>query len=914
VADDQIVEPVRGPSSPVPRKPATSARGPLRATGAEREALLRVAAAAAGGYDLDEVLVLAAEEARRAVGAASVSISRWEREEGVLRTVLNVGDLGPGEDPLPENELHPVEDDPKTRRLLHDCRPYFNAVDDAALDVWSLSRLQRGGKESDLGVPIVAEGEAWGEVYATTAPGQPRFRAEDLRFLEAVAGQIAIAIGRAELFSRVSRLAYEDPLTGLANRRAVEERLERAAARATERGSGLAVLLCDVDELKTINDTHGHEAGDRTLRLVGDALVGAAAEHPGSVVGRLSGDEFCVVIEGAGLEAAREVATGALERLAESGANPAISVSCGAAVHGPGVETPAQLLRAADGAQYRAKRSGGGQLFTAESGDRAEGAATDRRALRRGLRQRVRAALEDAARRLDGELVESPAVERIEAVASGFAEALNAAAWAVSFAPAGGDRIHTISVANDREARRRPLRPEVDLDAYPLSTYPITARLVRAGSGAITVGRDDPDADPAERSLLEHSGRTAVVMATAAGFDGIWLLEIYADDASVPLTEAELEIGLALRAAVPSRPEVGRRSELLDRRTRRRVELTGALASRLATETDQGAILEATADEIAHAMGYGACAIVRLREDDSIEVATGRGRFADPRWPEPSSPGEIGLIRRSLRDDGPVIAGDVMREPDYQPTPATLDTRSELDVPVRVDGAIWGAITVHDTVRDAFDDDDALLLGAVADQLGTALRSTSLYERLERAYLGTAEALSAALEAKDSYTAEHSHAIVRHAEQVGRRLGLGESELRALRYAAALHDIGKLAVPEAVLGKPGALTIEERRLVERHTVVGEQILAPVEFLADVLPLVRGAHERWDGDGYPDGLGGERIPLGARIIFACDAYDAMTSARPYRGAMAPPAAREELRRVAGSQLDPRVVEALLDVVR
>jgi diguanylate cyclase (GGDEF)-like protein len=907
------VKPVGGRSPAAIRRSGGPSRGPLRATGAEREALLRVAAAAAGGYDLDEVLVLAAEEARRAVRAASVSISRWDRDEGVLRTLLNVGDLAPGEEPLPENEEHPVDDDPKTRRLLYQGRPYFNAVDDASIDVWSLSRLQRGGKESDVGVPIVTEDEVWGEVYATTAPGRPRFRAEDLRFLEAVAGQIAIAIGRAELFSRVSRLAYEDPLTGLANRRALEERLERAAARATERDSGLAVLLCDVDELKTINDTHGHEAGDQTLRSVAEALVAAAAEHPGAIVGRLSGDEFCVVIEGAGLEAARAVAEDALGRLAGSGGEPAISVSCGAAVHGPGVETPAQLLRAADGAQYRAKRSGGGQLFTAESGDPATGAPTDRRALRRGLRQRIRAALEETAGRLDGELVERPAVERIEAVASGFAEALNAAAWAVSFAPTGGDRIHTISVANDRDARHQPVRPGVDLDAYPLSTYPTTARLVRAGAGALSVQRDDPDADPAERSLLEHSGRTAVVMATAAGYDGTWLLEIYADAASMPLMEAELEIGLALRAAVPPRPEAGRRSELLDRRSRRRVELTGALGARLATETDEQAILDATADEIAHAMGYSACAIVRLREDGSIEVAAGRGSFADPRWPELSEPGEIGLVRRSLSTDRRVITGDVMREPDYQPTPATLDNRSELDVPVHVDGSLWGAITVQDTARDAFDEDDALLLGAVADQLGTALRSTSLYSRLERAYLGTAQALSAALEAKDAYTAEHSHTIVTHAEQVGRRLGLGEPDLRALRYAAALHDIGKLAVPEAVLSKPGPLTVEERLLVERHTLVGEQILAPIDFLAEALPLVRGAHERWDGRGYPDRLGGDRIPLGARIIFACDSYDAMTSARPYRAAMSATAAREELRRVAGTQLDPRVVDALLGVV-
>jgi HD-GYP domain-containing protein (c-di-GMP phosphodiesterase class II) len=140
-----------------------------------------------------------------------------------------------------------------------------------------------------------------------------------------------------------------------------------------------------------------------------------------------------------------------------------------------------------------------------------------------------------------------------------------------------------------------------------------------------------------------------------------------------------------------------------------------------------------------------------------------------------------------------------------------------------------------------------------------------------------------------------------------------EQALRTLRYGAAFHDIGKLAVPEEILNKPGPLTDEEREIVQRHTVIGEQILAPIEFLADVLPLVRGAHERWDGAGYPDGLAGEEIPLGARIVFACDTYEAMTAPRPYRAALPEAEARTELRRVADAQLDPRVVEALLSVI-
>jgi HD-GYP domain-containing protein (c-di-GMP phosphodiesterase class II) len=255
----------------------------------------------------------------------------------------------------------------------------------------------------------------------------------------------------------------------------------------------------------------------------------------------------------------------------------------------------------------------------------------------------------------------------------------------------------------------------------------------------------------------------------------------------------------------------------------------------------------------------------------------------------------------------------VRAEPDYGSTDETAGVRAELTVPLWVSGELWGAINLEENHTDAFDEDDVRLVETVADQVGAALRSAFLYERLDRAYMGTAEALAAALEAKDAYTAQHARSIVEHAEAVGRRLGLDAQELRDLRYGAVFHDIGKIAVPEAILNKRGPLTAAERREVERHTIVGEQILAPVEFLAGVRKLVRHEHERWDGAGYPDGLAGEQIPLGARIILACDAFHAMTSDRPYRAAMTTEQAIAELRRGAGSQFDPRVVAALLELL-
>ncbi|MEA2471444.1 MAG: hypothetical protein QOE38_2443, partial [Thermoleophilaceae bacterium] len=234
---------------------------------------------------------------------------------------------------------------------------------------------------------------------------------------------------------------------------------------------------------------------------------------------------------------------------------------------------------------------------------------------------------------------------------------------------------------------------------------------------------------------------------------------------------------------------------------------------------------------------------------------------------------------------------------------------SDLAVPVS-DGAV---LDVLPALRPGFDPADSRLLETVADQIGSALRSAAQYEQLERAYLATAEALGSALESKDAHTAEHARSLVRNAEAVGRRLGMNGHELRNLTYAAAFHDIGKVAVPERILNKPGPLTESEKREVERHVEVAAEILAGVDFLSDVLPIVRHCHEHWDGGGYPDGLAGDTIPLGARVILICDAHDAMTADRPYRRALDPDAAREEIRSAVGRQFDKRVASAFLDAV-
>jgi diguanylate cyclase (GGDEF)-like protein len=357
----------------------------------------------------------------------------------------------------------------------------------------------------------------------------------------------------------------------------------------------------------------------------------------------------------------------------------------------------------------------------------------------------------------------------------------------------------------------------------------------------------------------------------------------------------------------------GAEPERLARR-HRHLAMANALGTRLAAMTEVDEIVLAVVEELHRAFGFYSVVVVALIGDGRIEALAGRGapfeRLSTTGWTQPA---DSGLIGRSLRERHVVLVNDIAQDPDHTSGPQTLEIRSELVAPVVVAGDLWGAINCAEVEIGAFDEDDARLLQTVADQLGSALRSAVLYEQLSAAYLGTAEALAAALEAKDSYTAMHARSIVEWAEAVGRRLGLADDDLRDLRYGAVFHDIGKIAISEGILNKRGPLDDAERRELERHTEVGEQILAPVSFLAGVRPVVRHEHERWDGAGYPDGLAGEAIPLGARIVFVCDAFHAMTSDRPYRAAMSREAALQELLSHAGSQFDPSVVEAFLDVL-
>jgi diguanylate cyclase (GGDEF)-like protein len=213
-------------------------------------------------------------------------------------------------------------------------------------------------------------------------------------------------------------------------------------------------------------------------------------------------------------------------------------------------------------------------------------------------------------------------------------------------------------------------------------------------------------------------------------------------------------------------------------------------------------------------------------------------------------------------------------------------------------------VTVGD--RDLDERRLALLVG-LAHQAKFAIESAEHVASLERTFVSTVEALANALEASDEYTSSHARWIMDVALLVGRELQLDRETMKRLELGALFHDIGKIGVPSEILRRPGPLSDEEFDLIKEHPVLGEKILAPIERLADVRPIVRSCHERWDGRGYPDGKQGEEIPLESRIVFVCDAFHAMTTDRPYRKRLSQAEAVRRLREGAGSQFDPAVVE-------
>ncbi|MFP3988319.1 GGDEF domain-containing protein [Streptomyces sp. E11-3] len=334
-------------------------------------AVVTLAQAMAAAHTPRESWSAAAQGARHALAGSFAALSVWERERSRLRVLVNAGERAPGEEEFPEGEAYPVHQFPEITEFLHEQwagggepdawvetaeGPAPGAAGDGGYCHQRVAALRRRGRGCCVVAPIVLHGRAWGELYVARPIGAPVFDRGDADFATVLAAVVAAGIAQTERLEEARRLAYTDALTGLANRRAVDARLDEAVEQHRADGTVVSLVVCDLNGLKRVNDTRGHAVGDRLLERFGSVLSLCGAMLPGALAARLGGDEFCLVSVGPAADEVVRAADELCVRAAELELGD--GVACGVASTGDPigqVRTARRLFRLADAAQYRAK-------------------------------------------------------------------------------------------------------------------------------------------------------------------------------------------------------------------------------------------------------------------------------------------------------------------------------------------------------------------------------------------------------------------------------------------------------------------------------------------------------------------------------------------------------------------------------
>jgi diguanylate cyclase (GGDEF)-like protein len=756
--------------------------------------------------------------------------------------------------------------------------------------------------EALISIPLVARGAVKGALNVYRLGAGAQFSDEEFELAKRFGDAAALALDNAQVRAALELQAQTDSLTGLYNHRYFHERLRSELNRASRTHDSIAVLMLDIDDFKRVNDVHGHGSGDLVLVELADLLQGIV--RASDVVCRLGGEEFGVIMGSCDAGDALGLARRIVDSLGETEIEPAgrLSVSIGIAQGPEHAMNPRELVACAEIAMMTAKARGKDQavLFDEEAGERPGPLATGR-----DVRSIAHLKMLQS---LAGKLNRLNDVREIgEAIVNELRMLVDYHSCRLYVVD--GDLLVPVAWRGD-------LDPHSDESVEALTCRigeGFTGRVAETGESILLANALDcefavtiPGTEDVDESIiavpLNYGTRViGAVVISKLGVDqfdedDVRLLEVLAGHASVALENARLYEAERLEAS----------------RAKASLEISNALldfSRRLALAGSLDDVLERAVDLSARLLDKPRSSV--WLQDRAGEDLVPRAFFGyDPR--------DAALLSRvSFPDERAreVLDAD---EP-FQLEAAKFSVRGGAELargliavaPLRLDGDRLGCIVVRTGPHGGeFDDRSMRLLAGVAHQVKLAVTNASSYESLERTFLSTVEALANALEANDEYTSSHARWITDMALHVGRELGMDAKAVKRLELGALFHDIGKIGVPESILAKPGPLSDEEWRVVRLHPELGARILAPIERLEQVCEIVRHCHEHWDGSGYPSSLAGEEIPLESRVILVCDAYHAMTTDRPYRRRLSVEEARRRLRKAAGTQFDPRVVEVFL----
>jgi len=353
---------------------------------------------------------------------------------------------------------------------------------------------------------------------------------------------------------------------------------------------------------------------------------------------------------------------------------------------------------------------------------------------------------------------------------------------------------------------------------------------------------------------------------------------------------------------------VSRKTDLAMQEGERRLKMFQEMAKTTTSSLGEKGSLDFIVSRIAQAVRTELCILREFdKETGTLKLAATYGLEEDIRNPDIFE-FDLKLAEEAIASSEPLL---IRREEDS----STGEKTSVMYSVLRIKGEVIGTISVRGKVAPTsrntfFTKEDADLFATLSYEATVAVKNAQLYREVQKLFVDAVASLAATIDAKDSYTEHHSERVSLYSIAIAEELELSQKDKEALKLAATLHDIGKIGVPESVLKKPGKLTDEEYNEMKLHPVKGARIMEHIGQLQPIIPGMRHHHERYDGKGYPDGLMGESIPLMGRIIAVADTYDAMTSARPYRGACTPEVACREIKKNMGTQFDPRIAEAFL----